>query len=101
MDRFTKEYLNIINEDNVIDSNIAEQFEYDVAKFVQHVREGYGYILRSDIINQFNRYTNNRWASDIFNSEFIELHIVDKCNSEDIEVFETEEEMFDAHPNDF
>ena len=101
MDRFTKEYLNIINEDNTIVGNITKQFEYDVTNFVQHVREGYGYILRDDILNQFNSYTNNRWEGNIFNTEFIEQYIIDQCDNKNIEVFETEEEMFDAHPNDF
>jgi len=101
MDRFTKEYLNIINEDNTIDGNITEQFEYDVINFVQRILEGYGYILRSDIMNQFNRYTNNRWEGDIFNAEFIEQCVMDQCDKENIEVFETEDEMFKAHPTDF
>ena len=69
MDRFTKEYLNIINEDNTIDSNIAEQFEYDVVNFVQHILEGYGYILRSDIMNQFNsdeeEEDSEDWEDDV------------------------------------
>lgn len=100
MDKFTSEYLNIIKEE-VTNDSIKRMIYNDINNFVHHIEEGYGYILKSDILNQFNRYTDNQWADKVFNSQVIEEKIIEHCNDINIEVFETEDEMFEAHPNDF
>ena len=100
MDRFTKEYLNVIKEE-VTNDSIKRMFYNDVNNFVHYVNEGYGYILKNDILNQFNRYTDNQWTDNIFDKNMIEQKIIEHCNDADIEVFETEDEMIEAHPNDF
>lgn len=101
MDKFTKAYLNVINEDTSQDESILDMFYNDVNNFVQHIKDGYGYILESELEDQFNRFTNQKYDNRIFDSVKIFYEILTLCEQNGIEVFKTEDEMFEAHPNDF
>ena len=83
------------------DNSIMLKFVEDLEAFVKEVREGMGYILRSDIARQFHEFTNYRWAYFIFRSAVIEGYIVDECERMNVQVYEDEEEMMKDHEKDF
>ena len=91
--KFDQIYLNIINDKKIITeensfNNVYEEFMEAADSFVFEIVNSTNQIKKTDILNDFIKYTKEYYTSPIFNKDFINTELYNMLKEADVNILE-------------